>query len=116
MNPVKIPLVLSILLLLLLGCSSPAPAEESAEIEQPTVTAVAELIVTEAATETETALPPTATAEPTDIPKPTDTPEPTAEPTAVVTNCIFCHSDKEMLIDTADPEEEKEPAESSGVG
>lgn len=114
MKPIKISLVLSILLLLLLGCSAQAPAKESAEIEQPTVTAVADLIVTEAATDTATAPPPTA--EPTDIPKPTDTPEPTAEPTAVVTNCVFCHSDKEMLIDTADPEEEKEPAESSGVG
>ena len=116
MNLSKISLALSILLLFLLGCASQPTVEESAEIDQPMVTAVAELIVTEAATDTATAPPPTVTTEPTDIPSPTETPEPTAEPTAVVTNCVLCHSDKDLLIDTADPEEEKEPGESSGVG
>jgi uncharacterized membrane protein len=33
-----------------------------------------------------------------------------------VDNCVVCHTDKQMLIDTAEVEEESHEAESEGVG
>jgi len=60
---------------------------------------------------TETRVPePTASAVPTTAP--TQTPEMVA---SVSDECLACHIDKELLIETAAPEE-KAPSESSGVG
>lgn len=55
-------------------------------------------------------------AEPTLEPTVASEPSPT-EPADVqeVDNCVACHTDKQQLIDTADPEEEPE-TESSGEG
>ena len=63
-----------------------------------------------------------ATATETHVPEPTASAVPTTEPTqtpeviaSVSDECLACHMDKEMLIETAAPEE-KAPSESSGVG
>lgn len=52
------------------------------------------------------------TIEPTEGPPPTEPPTPEPDD---VDHCVSCHSDKQRLIDTADPETEPE-AESSGEG
>jgi outer membrane biosynthesis protein TonB len=95
--------------------------EVSAEEAAPTATE------TEPPPPTETAVPPTATVEPTATEEaaaaeeealPTPTVEPTLEPNPEVleSNCLSCHSNKELLMDLAEPEEEPEESESSGVG
>lgn len=93
MNQAKLPLktvgfVVSLLLMLgviaLVGC-------QTAESETADATANVEPVVVE----TVTAVVPTS--------------EPTAEPTeepAPVDNCLDCHTNKDLLIQTADPEEE----------
>lgn len=45
---------------------------------------------------------------------PTQSPPVTAEP--VVNECLECHADKDMLIETAKPEEASAEGESKGVG
>ncbi len=112
---------LLVTLFLLSACGSVnEPAVEVETVLPPTevaaVTEATATMVIVAPTETAvsaTDIEPTATALPaaTEAPAPTDTPEP-----LVMDNCMSCHSDKDMLIDTAAPEEEKEPSESSGVG
>lgn len=123
-------------LLLLAACGSDAPAADIEDAPTSEV-AVAEATAEEpapAATNTmpppptETAVPPTATAEPTateeaeaiveEEAQPTPTVVPTLEPNPEVleSNCLSCHSNKELLIDLAEPEEEPEESESSGVG
>ena len=69
-------------------------------------------------TATATDTPPTATSATTATLPPTETPPPThtATPEAVASNCLACHADKQMLIDTTAPLEEPEEGESSGVG
>jgi nitrate reductase cytochrome c-type subunit len=49
---------------------------------------------------------------------PTAMPTPSQEPIAQADqdHCLRCHGDKERLIETAAPVEEKPPSESSGVG
>jgi outer membrane biosynthesis protein TonB len=99
-----------------------ASAEAAAEEVAPTATE------TVPPPPTETAVPPTATVEPTPTEEaaateeeetpPTPTVEPTLEPNPEVleSNCLSCHSNKELLIDLAEPAEEPEESESSGVG
>ena len=53
-----------------------------------------------------------ATIEPTEKTPPTEAPTPKPDD---VDHCVSCHSDKQLLIDTADPESEP-AAESSGEG
>lgn len=101
-------LIIVLALLWLTACGS----EDATTDVAPTATTAV------AAVDTATAVPPTATA--TDVP-PTATAAPTATATAtpepVVSNCLLCHSDQQMLIDTAAPVvEAPEEAESSGVG
>lgn len=77
---------------LLVGCGSPEPlpgGEGEGE-------AIAEVV-----------LEPTA-APATPVDEPTDTPEPVADivDPLPADECLDCHTDKDMLIDTADPEEE----------
>jgi hypothetical protein len=88
--------------LALAGCSAGAPATSAPE-----------------------AVPASATSAPTDLPQPTATlPEPTVPPTeappptealASGDACVDCHSDKDQLIDTADPEAEV-ISENKGAG
>lgn len=102
--------------LLAAGCGGATETAEPPPATEPAVVAVAP---------TDTDVPPTLTAEPTATDAPTETPEPTAtaEPTltptpeVVVSNCLACHADQEMLVALALPEEEAPgEAESSGVG
>jgi len=112
MKQLKMGLVIFLIFFFLTGCSTSTAPADDLEIAEEAATAVTQM----AATDSPNAPPPTVTTAPTATTKPTDTPEPTEEPIEVQTNCVFCHSDKELLIETANSEEEKEPGESSGVG
>ena len=136
MKKIGILLFLALLCLLLVtACGADAPSGVVKE------TAVSEVAIAEATAEeaaptatntmpppaTETAVPATATAEPTATEEsepaeeeapPTPTVEPTLVPNPEVleSNCLNCHSDQQLLMDLAEPEEEPEESESSGVG
>lgn len=137
MKKSAILLLLALLCLFLLAaCGSDAPdavedntpasevavAEATAEETAPTATN------TMPPPATETTAPATATAEPVvteepepaaeEEPPPTATVEPTLVPNPEVleSNCLNCHSDQQLLMDLASPEEEPEESESSGVG
>jgi hypothetical protein len=94
LKPAGVFLILVLLTGLLVGCG-PTAATSEAPTAAPAVEA------------TSTRVLPTAT-------RPADTPEPTVPPveptatmeTAAVDGCLDCHSDKDRLIDTADPEQE----------
>lgn len=105
--------MLILLLMAVMGCSPGQPTEE---------------VVTEIPEETELAtLPPTVAPTATDeiqesVDEPTDEPEQTEDTSsedAMSTDqdgaCVECHTDKAMLIDTADPVEEVE-SENEGAG
>ena len=119
----KVIILTIAVLLLLVGCGISETQVEGPTAVPPTeVAAVVEPTAVEP-TEEQTAVPePTATeeAEPTEAALPTEElePEPTEEPVEelVMDNCQTCHNDQDMLTQTADPVEEKEPSESSGVG
>ena len=130
MKIIKTTTFIFFLLFLVAACSSTGELEPTAVFNQsdtpPRATQLAQ-IVEQAVTQIEVAeptatntavptnAPPTAPSEATAVPEPTK--EPTPEPIEIVMdNCMTCHNDKEKLIQTADPEEEKEPGESSGVG
>jgi hypothetical protein len=138
------PLAALLCLLLLASCGSNAPDTvlEEAPVSQAVIAEVPTEEVTVAATETvpppptETAVPPTATSESTateeaeaaveeeaeaiveEETSPTPTVVPTLEPNPEVieSNCLSCHSNQQLLLDLAEPEEEPEESESSGVG
>ena len=138
-------LLLALLCLFLLAAcgsdGSETVTEDSPASEVAVAEATAEEVSAEAAAEevaptatetvppppTETAVPPTATVEPMATEEaaaeeeeapPTPTVEPTLEPNPEVleSNCLSCHSNMELLMDLAEPAEEPEESESSGVG
>ena len=135
-------LLASLCLFLLTACGANAPeavedesptseiAVAEATVEEPAPTATESMPPTETAAPppTDTVAPPTATAEPTATEEaeaaveeeapPTATVEPTLEPNPAVleSNCLSCHSDQQLLMDLAEPAEEPEESESSGVG
>jgi hypothetical protein len=123
MYKIKVIILTIVALILLIGCGvSETQVEEPTVVPQTEVAVIVEPTVVEP-TEELTAVPePTATdeVEPTEAALPTEEPEPepTEEPVKelVMDNCQTCHNDQEMLTQTADPVEEKEPSESSGVG
>jgi outer membrane biosynthesis protein TonB len=127
MDKIKVTILTIAVLLLLIGCSGETQVEEPTAVPPTEVAAVAEPTVVEP-TDEPTAVPePEAVEEPTVEPteealptaEPEPEPEPTEEPVAelVMDNCQTCHSDQEMLTQTADPAvEHAEASESSGVG
>ena len=103
-----------LLLLTLVACGS-GSAEEPTRAATATSPPTAVAAVA-SATAPATDVPPTATATtapPTATLPPTETPAPTLIP---VSNCVTCHEDKEMLINTAASVEEPDESESSGPG
>jgi hypothetical protein len=101
--------------------SQPAIAEGPTEEVLPTVT---ETLPPPA---TETAVPATSTTDPTPtdeaeniaeeaLPTPTVAPTLVPNPEVLESNCLNCHSNQQLLMDLATPEEEPEESESSGVG
>lgn len=113
-------LVLAGVWLLLTACGQ---GEPTASVDPPAAepVAVAEATVTTApatavSTAVPTAVPPTATSIPPTAVPPTAVPTPTDEPLPVADACVVCHSDQQMLIDTASVVEEASESESSGVG
>jgi outer membrane biosynthesis protein TonB len=114
MNKNLVILILSVLLLSgLVGCAqattpAPPPTEDVQASEEPTEPPTQEPAPTEPSEPTEEP-----TAEPTE-----EEPEPTEEVAAESGGsdyCIECHTDQQMLIDTADPVEEVE-SENEGAG
>lgn len=124
MNRLKTISLILLLLLAISACGTDLqPVEKAAILPVTEAETVAEATVTEpptlpTATMPPTAVPSTTPTEPTATVAPTKpAPEPTEAPFVVeMDNCQSCHSDKEMLIDTADPVVEQESSESSGVG
>ncbi len=137
MKKSAIHLLLALLCLFLLAaCGSDAP-DAVVDDTPASEVAVAEATVEETAPTatntmpspaTETTAPPTVTAEPTateevepeteEESQPTPTVEPTLvpNPEVLASNCLNCHSDQQLLMDLASPEEVPEESESSGVG
>ena len=105
----------SFLLFTLLGLLLLSACGQATDI--PTETEVAQVVEEATATEEQVEEPtPTATQpEPTEAPTLEPTLEPTVEEINEAQSCINCHSDKDRLIDTADPVEVVE-TENEGEG
>jgi outer membrane biosynthesis protein TonB len=144
MKRTSILLLAALVCLLLASCGSNAPdiALEGTPVSQAVIAEATAEKATVAATDTipppptETAVPPTPTAESSATEEaeatieeeaeaiveeeapPTPTVVPTLEPNPEVleSNCLNCHSNQQLLMDLAEPEEEPEESESSGVG
>ena len=107
-------LVTTLLLLLLNGCMSALPPTVKENLTGALAAIVEAPISTPAATAD---LPATAFVEPTAMavsPAEVKIITPSSEP--VTSNCLTCHTDKEMLIAVSAPVEEPEDSLSSGVG
>ena len=109
MKRVNMKLVLVLFGLFLGACNTAATEEAGPTAQSATATSALAAATLPPATAT---LPPTATT------VPPSTATPTVIPTAVpiVSECVTCHSDQQMLIDTAAPEVAEPEGESSGVG